>query len=71
MLNKGINALGGGTDGETTVDAILGSSFLGMDPISLINGFGGKKADTFSKDLQTFSQIGSSYGGSDAQADYA
>ena len=69
--NKLMSAVGGGTDGMTTVDAILGSSFLGLDPLSLINGFGGQKADTFSKDLNTFAQIGSSYGGSDAQADYA
>ena len=64
MLGKGVNALGGGTDGQTTVDAILGSSFLNLTPIGLINGFGGSKADTITKDDLAFEQVGSSYTGS-------
>ena len=64
MLGKGVNALGGGTDGQTTVDAILGSSFLSLTPIGLINGFGGSKADTITKDDLAFEQVGSSYTGS-------
>ena len=50
FLGKGMNALGGGTSGMTSTDAILGSSFLSITPIGLINGFGGKKADTITKD---------------------
>lgn len=64
MLGKGVNALGGGTDGMTTTDAILGSSFLSLTPIGLINGFGGSKADTITKDDLAFEQVGSSYTGS-------
>ena len=64
MLGKGVNALGGGTDGMTTTDAILGSSFLNLTPIGLINGFGGSKADTITKDDLAFEQVGSSYTGS-------
>ena len=64
MLGKGVNALGGGTDGQTTTDAILGSSFLSLTPIGLINGFGGSKADTITKDDLAFEQVGSSYTGS-------
>ena len=64
MLGKGMNALGGGTDGMTTTDAILGSSFLSLTPIGLINGFGGSKADTITKDDLAFEQVGSSYTGS-------
>lgn len=66
LLSKGINAIGGGTDGMTTTDAILGSSFLSLTPIGLINGFGGKKSDTITKNNEIFSQIGSSYSGSES-----
>lgn len=64
FLGKGMNALGGGTSGMTSTDAILGSSFLSITPIGLINGFGGKKADTITKDQDAFETIGSSYTGS-------
>lgn len=66
LLSKGVNALGGGTDGMTNTDAILGSSFLSLTPLGLINGFGGKKADTITKDDEAFSQVGSSYTGSES-----
>lgn len=52
LLNKGIGRLGGGTDGMTTTDAILGSSFLGLTPLGLINGFGGKKAMTYTRNAE-------------------
>ena len=71
MLGKGVNALGGGTDGQTTVDAILGSSFLNLTPIGLINGFGGSKADTITKDDLAFEQVGSSYTGSNMDVNNA
>lgn len=63
FLGKGVNALGGGTDGMTTTDAILGSSFLNLTPFGLINGFGGSKANTITKDEQVFETVGSSYTG--------
>lgn len=66
LLGKGINALGGGTDGMTTTDAILGSSFLNLTPLGLINGFGGRKAKTITKDNESFAQVGSSYTGSES-----
>lgn len=66
LLGKGLNALGGGTDGMTSTDAILGSSFLSLTPLGLVNGFGGKKADTITKDNEAFAQVGSSYTGSES-----
>ena len=63
------NKLGAGTDGETTTDAVLGSSFLA--PVGIINGALGKRADTITKDNQAFQQVGSSYGGTMATVDDA
>lgn len=63
FLGKGVNALGGGTSGMTTTDAILGSSFLNLTPFGLINGFGGSKASTITKDEEAFETVGSSYTG--------
>ena len=71
LLGKGLNALGGGTDGMTSTDAILGSSFLSLTPLGLINGFGGKKADTITKDNEVFAQVGSSYTGSESSVNDA
>lgn len=65
FLGQGVNALGGGTDGMTTTDAILGSSFFNLTPIGLINGFGGSKTDTITKDAMAFENIGASYTGSE------
>ena len=48
---------------NTTTDAILGSSFLSLTPFGLINGFGGSKANTITKDKQVFETVGSSYTG--------
>lgn len=67
LLGKGVNALGGGTDAMTTTDAILGSSFLNLTPMGLINGFGGKKAHKITSDMkqrQAFATVGGSYSGS-------
>lgn len=64
LLGNVANKLGAGTDGMTTTDAILGSSFLQLTPIGLINGFGGSKANTITKDTQAFETVGSSYTGS-------
>ncbi len=71
LLGKGLNTLGGGTDGMTSTDAILGSSFLSLTPLGLVNGFGGKKADTITKDNEAFAQVGSSYTGSESTVNEA
>lgn len=71
LLSKGLNTLGGGTDGMTSTDAILGSSFLSLTPLGLVNGFGGKKADTITKDNEAFAQVGSSYTGSESSVNDA
>lgn len=63
LLGKGFNALGGGTDGMTTQDAILGSSLFSWN-VGLINGFGGKRAETITKDEDVQAKIGSGYTGS-------
>lgn len=67
LLGKGVSALGGGTDGMTTTDAILGSNFFQMTPMGLINGFGGKKSHTLENgqsERDTIASVGSGYGGS-------
>ena len=65
LAGKFINKWGGGTDGMTNTDAILGSSFLNLTPLGLINGFGGKKANKFNyntiKDQQERNYIGGDY----------
>ena len=66
LVGNVANKLGAGTDAMTSTDAILGSSFLQLTPFGLVNGFGGKKADTITKDEQAFEQVGSSYGGTQA-----
>ena len=71
LLGQGINALGGGTDGMTTADAILGSSFLNWTPLGMINGFGGKTAHTIEKDDKAFNLVGSSYAGTQGKVDEA
>lgn len=71
LLGQGLNALGGGTDGMTTTDAILGSSFFNLTPIGMVNGFGGKRADTITKDNEAFETVGASYSGSNAKVDAA
>lgn len=64
MLGKGMNALGGGTSGMTSTDAILGSSFFNLTPVGLVNGFGGATTDTITKDNEAFETVGNSYSGS-------
>ena len=56
---------------NTTADAILGSSFLNLTPLGLINGFGGKKTQTITKDEDAFTQVGSSYTGSESDVNSA
>ena len=71
VLGKGMNALGAGTDGQTALDAVLGSSFLNMTPIGLINGFFGKNTRDFEKDMASFDTIGSAYTGTENTVDEA
>lgn len=71
LLGGVMNSVGGGTDGMTTTDAILGSSFLNLTPIGLINGFGGQKAETITKNELAFEQVGSSYTGTGKAVDDA
>ena len=71
FLGRAANALGAGTDGMTTQDAILGSPLFNLTPFGLINGIFGEKTDTFTKDQEVFAQMGSSYSGTSSQADAA
>ena len=67
LLSKGVSALGGGTDGMTIADALLGSNFFQMTPMGLINGFGGRKSHTLENgqsERDTITNVGSAYGGS-------
>lgn len=64
FINKGLSALGIGTDGQTTTDAILGSSFLGLTPIGLANNLFGRKTHTFNIDNDAIAQVGRYYQGS-------
>ena len=61
-----IQGLGGGTDQMTTTDKWMDSSFFSWN-IGMINGFGGKKADTFAADQDVLESVGSSYGGTSAE----
>lgn len=71
LLSNVANKLGAGTDGMTTADALLGSSFLQLTPFGIINGLGGQKADTISKNENAFEKVGASYGGTNAIVDDA
>jgi hypothetical protein len=57
-----IQGLGGGTDQQTTTDKWMDSAFFSWN-IGMINGFGGKKSDSFAVDQDVVSEVGSSYGG--------
>ena len=62
VLNKGIQRLGGGTDGMTTADSILNSNLFGWN-IGLINGIGGKKANTYTRNSELDAQSAAGFGG--------
>ena len=67
VVSKGVAALGGGTDGMTTTDAILGSNFFQLTPMGLINGFFGKRSHTLDNgeaEQEAIAGSGSSYTGS-------
>ena len=71
LLGNVANKLGVGTDGQNTTDAILNSSFLQLTPFGMINGLGGKKTMSFTKDNLAFAQVGSGYTGTSANVDDA
>ena len=71
LLGNVANKLGAGTDGQNTTDVILNSSFLQLTPFGMINGFGGKKTMSFTKDNLAFAQVGSGYTGTSANVDDA
>lgn len=50
LLGNGLEKIGIGTDKMTTTDAILGSSFMNLTPLGLINNAFGKKSRTFTVD---------------------
>lgn len=62
VLNKGIQRLGGGTDGMTTADSILNSNLFGWN-IGLINGIGGKKANSYTRNQELDAASGAGFGG--------
>lgn len=64
FVNKGLSALGIGTDGQTATDAILGSSFFGLTPIGLANNLFRRKTHTFNVDNDAIAQVGGDYQGS-------
>ena len=57
-----IQSLGGGTDQMTSTDQWMDSSFFSWN-VGMLNGFAGKKADSFAVDQDIASEVGSSYGG--------
>lgn len=71
LLSDGLTAMGVGTDQMTGVDKVLDSKFLKLTPLGLVNAIGAKKADTITKDNETFEQVGSSYKGAQAAVDDA
>ena len=71
LLGNVANKLGAGTDGMNTTDAILNSSFLQLTPFGMINGLGGKKTMSFTKNNLAFAQVGSGYTGTNAKVDKA
>ena len=71
MLSDGLTALGVGTDQMTTADKILDSKFLKLTPVGLINAFGARKTNSFTKDKLAAETVGSSYTGTLSTADKA
>lgn len=69
LAGKVAGKLGAGTDGMTTQDAILGSSFLQMTPLGLINGAFGKKTKEVNynnwQDEQQRAQLEGGYAGTE------
>lgn len=71
MLNGVQGAIFGATDGMTTRDAILDSPLGFLTGVGWINQAFGQKSDTITKNNEAFAQVGSAYGGANAQVDEA
>lgn len=71
LLGKGLNKIGGGTDAMTKADAFLGSSFFNLTPVGMINGFGGKRTQSFEKSREAYELLGGDYQGTEHLADNA
>lgn len=67
LLGNGFKALGAGTDGMTTADAILGSNAFSWN-VGALNGAFGHTTTPFTKDTDIYDNIGGSYMGSNALA---
>ena len=72
LLGKGLNKwTGSGTDGMTTTDAVLGSSFFNLLPISMINGWAGKRSNSMGltgwQDQENLNNVWNAYTGSQKQ----
>ena len=57
-----LQSIGGGTDQQSTLDKWMDSPLLSWN-VGAINGFLGKKSDSFGIDQDTVASVGSSYGG--------
>ena len=57
-----MQSMGGGTDQQSTLDKWMDSPLLSWN-VGAINGFFGKKANSFGLDYDTVEEVGSSYGG--------
>ena len=68
LLGKAANKLAG-TDGETTIDALLDST--PVFPLGAVNGAAGENADTITKDTQAFEVVGAAYTGSNQKVNDA
>jgi hypothetical protein len=61
-----IQSMGGGTDQQTKMDKWMDSALFSWN-IGMLNGFAGKKSDSFSIDNSTAERVGGAYGGSLAE----
>ena len=62
VAGDAIQAMGGGTDQQTTMDKWMDSSFFSWN-IGMLNGFAGKNTQDFGVDQDILASVGSSYGG--------
>lgn len=68
LASDALTAMGVGTDQMTGVDKVMDSKWLKWN-VGLVNALGAKKADVINKDDELFSEMGSSYGGSEGDVD--
>lgn len=63
FLGDMAQSMGGGTDQMNTTDQIMDSSLFSWN-IGLVNGFGGKKSNSFGVNKDVIAGVGGDYGGS-------